>query len=482
MTSTVTDKVTETMAEFYSSTSSDDLPLDVLRTGKRLIKDTLGCIVGGFSMPSSRIINEVISAQGGVPEAAVLVSGVRLPVALASYVNSHMANALDGDDVFLPSSHLAAGLVAPALAVAEREKRSGREFIAAIALGHELAGRINRSLKKVPPSMRQGKGTGSRIYGMGWVSFASTVAAGRLLGLDVEQMRNAFGITAAHTPLPLCGKVSNPKPMSKYAMYGPIGQAGVTAALLAQAGFTADQEIFDGADGLWRMTGETEACNWDELVGELGQRWVLNEVHFKRYPAAWGFKGAIDLIYELQSEESWSPHDVDRVDVYMFPNTLKNHPQVLELGTAVAGCFNLPHLLSCAAFGLPPGPAWHMPETHTDPRLRAFAAKVYAHPWEESARVAAADVAALGHMGRIPTRVAISIGSKRLEADCELQGDAQTPDSNVTDSDLDAKFRSFSVRSLDSDQITEAIAILNDLENQPSIERLVETLVHRHAG
>ena len=137
MTSVVTDKVTETMAEFYCSTSFEDLPPDVVRATKRSIEDTLGCVVGGFSMPSSQIINQVMTTQGGVPEATVLVSGVGLPAALASYINCHMANALDGDDVFIPSSHLAAGIVPPALAVAQREKRSGSDLIAAVGLDND---------------------------------------------------------------------------------------------------------------------------------------------------------------------------------------------------------------------------------------------------------------------------------------------------------------------------------------------------------
>jgi 2-methylcitrate dehydratase PrpD len=455
MTSVVTDKVTETMAEFYCSTSFEDLPPDVVRATKRSIEDTLGCVVGGFSMPSSQIINQVMTTQGGVPEATVLVSGVGLPAALASYINCHMANALDGDDVFIPSSHLAAGIVPPALAVAQREKRSGSDLIAAVALGYEMAGRINRSLKRFNPTMS--KDADSRVFGMGWVSFGSTVAAGRLLGLDRDQMRNAFGIAAAHTPLPVAGKRSHPKPMGKYAMFGPIGQAGVTAALLAQAGFTAHQNIFDGPDGFWRMTGESADCNWDALAGSLGESWLIKDACFKLYPAVWGFQGAIDLVYRLHSEKSWSPADVDRVDVHMFPPPLKTHPQVLELETPVTGCFNLPHLLSCAAFGLPPGPDWHIPEAHSDRRLRTFAAKVHTHPWEESA-----------------TRVVISVGNQRLEL---KRGNAQR-DTAVSDDDLDAKFQSFCGRALDSGQITEALGIVGDLEDQRTIDGLVKTLIH----
>ena len=455
MTSAVTDKVTETMAAFYCSTSFDDLPSDIVRAAKRIIEDTLGCIVGGFSMQSSQIINQVMTAQGGVPEATVLVSGVRLPAAVASYINSHMANALDGDDVFIPASHLAAGIVPPALAVTESEKRSGSDLIAAVALGYEMAGRINRSLKRFNPTMSND--AGSRLFGMGWVSFGSTVAAGRLLGLDHDQMRNAFGIAAAHTPLPVAGKRSHPKPMGKYAMFGPIGQAGVTAALLAKAGFTAHQNIFDGPDGLWRMTGESADCNWDVLAGNLGESWIVNDACFKLYPAVWGFQSAVDLVYRLRSENSWSPADVDRVDVHMFPPPLKTHPQVLELETAVTGCFNLPHLLSCAAFGLPPGPDWHMPEAHTDRRLRTFAAKVHTYPWEESA-----------------TRVVISVGNQRLEL---RQGDDQR-DTVVSDDDLDAKFQSFCARALDSGQIREALGMVRNLEDQQSIHGLVRTLIH----
>ena len=77
------------------------------------------------------------------------------------------------------------------------------------------------------------------VAGLSWAAFASTVAAGRLLGLDGDGMAQAFGITVATAPLPIAGQWGNlpaPRPMTKYGMYGTMAEAGVTAARLAAGG------------------------------------------------------------------------------------------------------------------------------------------------------------------------------------------------------------------------------------------------------
>src|SRR5690606_33567606 len=162
---------------------------------------TVACAVAGWDLPSSRIIRELFEEQGGRPEAAVLVTGTRLPAPAAAYVNAHLSNAIDADDTLNYSAHIAAATVPAALAIAERVGSSGLDTLAAIALGYEVAGRIALSLRGliVTPD---GSFTFAPVTGYGWTSFAAAVASARLLGLDTLGMRHAFGLAAAAAPLP----------------------------------------------------------------------------------------------------------------------------------------------------------------------------------------------------------------------------------------------------------------------------------------
>lgn len=470
--------VTAALAEFSCETTFSDLPSDIAQAGKRLILDTLACGVGGHGVPSSQIVERVMARQGGVAEATIFVSGARVPCAVASYVNAHFANALDADDTPYSATHIAAGLVPPALAVAEREGASGRDLIAAVVVGHEVAGRIGRSLGAAPPGM--GGGSGKQMSGgLGWVTFAAAVAAGRLLGLDTEQMRNAFGIAAASSPVPTASKLGGtlPKPMAKYGLFGAMGEAGVNAALLAADGFTAEPSIFDGDNGYWRMAG-ADLCHWDAMTAGLGEEWVFDLLVFKHYPACRLLSGAIDLVYKLKDENTWAPEAVDDVEVLIHPNAIAHHMTEFEIGSVVDGCFNLPHVLSCAAFGIPPGPRWHDPGTYRDPRLRGFAAKVRVEPWEEAAQAVVADLAEYGYPRRGPTQVAISVGGKRVAArSVYKRGDPYVPETAMTDDDVSGKMRSFCEDILPADRIEAAIAFVTSLETRESVRPLVETLV-----
>jgi len=57
---------------------------------------------------------------------------------------------------------------------------------------------------------------------------------------------------------------------------------GVTAALLAEMGYTGDTDLFEGDYGFWRYTGEqpkTEAA-----LADLGKNWQAYQMLYKQYP------------------------------------------------------------------------------------------------------------------------------------------------------------------------------------------------------
>src|SRR5690606_15569427 len=77
-------------------------------------------------------------------------------------------------------------------------------------------------------------------------TFGATVAAGRLLGLDPEQMTSALGLAGAQASglMEMYGTS-----MQKRFNPGPAARNGVVAAQMAALGFTGADTILDGVRG-----------------------------------------------------------------------------------------------------------------------------------------------------------------------------------------------------------------------------------------
>ena len=471
--------LTESLAEFACEASLTDLSPEAIDATKRVTLDTIGCAVGGRGVISSQAVTAVKVEAGGRAESTVLVGGERLPVASAAHVNAHYANALDAEETILHSGHLAACVVPPALAVAERAGSTGADLLAAIAVGFDVAARIGLSLRNFE-IMEDGSLEIAPVAGLTWASFASTVVAGRLLGLDSAQMASAFGVTVASAPLPISGKWGNmasPRPMTKYGMYGPMAEAGVGAVLLVHAGFTGDPTILDGDRGYWRMMGSRH-CDWEWLSEGLGERWLVEETSFKLYPACRFSTPALDLYYQLRDEAGASADDIDSIEILVPHVMMAKHMNEPVTATVVDGQFSLPHTIGLAARRGPPGPDWHSPDALHDPAVRAFAERVTVKVNPEAAPILDKLFREQGHAELIPTRMTMSVGGRDFTAHTDhASGDPWAEGAAIDDAALGEKFRLFCSPSLDGGAIEIAADLVASLEAQPDVGPLVSALV-----
>jgi 2-methylcitrate dehydratase PrpD len=272
--------------------------------------------------------------------------------------------------------------------------------------------------------------------------------------------------------------------MSKYAMYGPISQTGAMATLLAERGFTGEPKILDGPKGLWRTLGSVD-CDWRWLVeGRRGGGWFVEDACYKPYPAC-RFNGpAIDLFLALLADNQLDPASIESIEVLVPAAGLSKHKaNVAQVDNLVDATFSLPHLLGAAAFAGAPGPAWLREAARSDQRIRDLAAKVTMAPLPEAGALAAEDVAAHGHIRRMPTRVRITAAGESYEARADYaRGDVFDPAFAFEYADIADKFRSFSQGILDPDQIERAIDLVSRLEDLASIHELVDNLVAQKAG
>jgi len=262
------------IAEFAVGLKYSDLPEDVIHEVKRHVYDSIGCAYGGYRTRDVGIIRDIYGEMGGAGQATVIGYGDRIPAVNASLVNSLMIRALDFNDIYWKEdpSH-PSDLIPAALAAGELVGAPMTEVIVGIVLAYEFEQRL---CEFAVPGVRERKWHHATL-----TQFVSPVAAGRLLGLTVDQMVNAIGISACHNHTigcPTAGQLT----MMKNTVDPMAVQAGVFAALMAQKGYTGTEKVYEGKEGLMDVFGP----DWDvdKLVGNLGDKYNILECGMKAFP------------------------------------------------------------------------------------------------------------------------------------------------------------------------------------------------------
>jgi len=333
--------VTATLARYLVQARYEDLPANVRKEGTRSFLNWMGVAVGGSRHETVDHAIAALAPFAGKPEANILGRREKLDILNAALVNGISSHIFDYDDTHLKTIIHPAGPVASAiLALAQHRKVSGKDFLNALVLGIETECRIGNA---VYPSH----------YDMGWHitgtcgPFGAAAAAGKLLGLNEQQMAWALGI-AATQPVGLKVQFGS---MTKSFHPGRAAQNGLTAALLAAQGFTADAGALEGKDG-WAQA-LSRAVKWEEITEGLGTRYEAALNTYKPFACGIVSHPAIDAAIQLRGENSLRPEQIAAVTLHANPLVLslmgKTEPQ-----TGLEGKFSIYH---CVAAGLAFGAA-----------------------------------------------------------------------------------------------------------------------------
>src|SRR5262249_60474420 len=83
------------LAQYVCRTGYADLPASAIRSARRDILDTLGCMLGGSGSPGIDELFALTARWGGGGESRVGVRGARLPAPQAALLNARRGHALD---------------------------------------------------------------------------------------------------------------------------------------------------------------------------------------------------------------------------------------------------------------------------------------------------------------------------------------------------------------------------------------------------
>jgi 2-methylcitrate dehydratase PrpD len=293
------------LAQWASDLRYEILPAPVVAQAKRLLLDTLSVGWAGSSADGVAAVREVLNAQGGRAEAATWAHGDRLPATQAALVNGMMGAALDFDSVHDVATVHADVVVLPAvLALAERQKLSGREFLAAYAAGDEMLVRLGLAVTTHPGWFY------TSVLGV----FAAAAASARALKLDPARTQAAMGIAlsrAAGTQQPLVERSLTKRMQSAFA-----ARDGVEAALLARAGISSPAALFDGQVGFEKLYTGLDAGT--ALAG-LGRDYLFPNLTLKKYASCFCNHAAIEAALDLVQRHGLKAGDVKEASVRVSP-------------------------------------------------------------------------------------------------------------------------------------------------------------------
>jgi 2-methylcitrate dehydratase PrpD len=476
---------TETLARFGATLRYEELPAEVAHQAKRIIVDTLACVVGAQHTEGAQITSRVIAAMSGAPEATIIPTGQRTSAPNAAFVNAELSNMLDLDDNLLNHTHFANTSVTAPLAMAERQHATGKDLIAAVVAAYEVSSRLTLALTAVADITGEWPDVEVRwhkTYGMGFSVFGATSGCGNLVGLSPEQMRNAFGVAGYAAPVPSVAKCTSNDylPMKKYASYGSIAWNSAVAALMAKEGLTADVDILDGDYGFWRMAG-SEECDWAMLTGRLREKWWSLETSFKFHPICTWNRQPISALELVMAEHSFKPEDVETITVLVHPCATQRSLWLLTtprdyLETQLSH----PWAMAMTVLGVP-GPEWQLPKTINDPRARDLAARVRVGVDPNAEREYYEQVregAEVRRVRRSPSTAIVRLKDGReFSASADLaKGDPFSPQTRLTDDELRGKLVDYGSLVVPRARLEKAADLLFDLDRLTDIGEATKLL------
>ncbi|HLL27999.1 MAG TPA: MmgE/PrpD family protein [Xanthobacteraceae bacterium] len=304
--------VTKTLAHYVVTAKYDDLPQNVRKEGSRTLLNWVGVAIGGSRHQTVDIAAAALGPFSGPPQASLLGRRERFDIMNAAFINGVSSHIFDYDDTHLKTIIHPAGPVASAiLAISEMQPVTGKDFLNALVLGVETECRIGNA---VYPNHYD---AGWHITGTAGV-FGAAAAAGKLLGLNEQQMVWALGL-AASQPVGLRESFGS---MNKSFNPGRAASNGIFAALLASKNYTSSDGMIEAKRG-WANTISTKQ-DYKEITEDLGQRYEAALNTYKPFACGIVLHPAIDAAIQLRNENKLTAEQIERVD-------LKVHPLVLEL-------------------------------------------------------------------------------------------------------------------------------------------------------
>ncbi|BCJ89920.1 hypothetical protein IZ6_06550 [Terrihabitans soli] len=305
-----------TVSDYIAGALAAPLPAAVVEKSKHHLLDTLSAMVSGSRLKPGIMAAEFVAGLGGTPIATVVgTQNVTSPVN-AAFANGMMAHADETDDSHVPSlTHPGCGVVSAALAAAELKHASGNDLLRAVALGYDFCARSTLALG---PEAIRAESRSSHTFGP---TFGAAAASGALLGLNAAQVRYLLSYTLQQAGGVDCW-ARDKEHIEKAFDFGGMGaRNGLTAAMLAAAGFTGVDDIFSGEKNFF--TAYASKPDPGALTRDLGTNFEIMNTNIKRWCVGTPIQAALDALLIIIERDGLTPDNLDVLKVTIHASGAK---------------------------------------------------------------------------------------------------------------------------------------------------------------
>lgn len=450
--------VIERLAAYAAGLSFAQLPPRTVAAARRAILDTLGVTLAGAREQTAVRARTLIAHRRPSQEASLIGTAGSASIEDAALLNGIAAHALDYDDLNGSlSGHPSAPVLPAALALAERERASGKALLAAFVVGVEVEAKLGRALNPVH-------------YEAGWHAtstlgvFGAAAAAARLLDLSAERTAHTLAIAASMASGIKANFGTDCKPLH----VGHAARCGLEAALLGAAGFTGNAHALEHSNGFGATYGAGSPPAWDRTTAGLGAPHDLEEpgIGVKRFPSCASTHQALDATLDLIDAYAVDAAAVRAVECgvsYMVPNQLIYD----RAETGLQGKFSMPYCVAVALLDRTVGLAQFTDERVRRPDVQSLMPRIrmFVHP-EQTGRES------------LPKRfsevtVILRDGQRLVRRVDHARGQPRNP---LGEDELEAKFRDCAARVLAPDRVEAVLAAIRALESTPDVSALARLL------
>jgi len=440
----------ERLAHFIAATPWDAIPKSVREHAKLVLLDTVGVILAGSVQPEVAGVRARLTATGGHGATILAPGAPSSDPRTAAFLNG-----LAGRSIELCEGHRfvscqgAVQALPTALACAEWLQRSGRETLAGLIFGYEVAARLGAGLTARPLAHQNGQapllgavGAGARVRRLNGDQTSLALRLGAILILTPGYTNAVAGATA----LNVAGGMS--------------GFAGTLAPELALAGVTAQPNAIEEAFG--QLVGD--GFRPETVTEALGERWEITRNYFRLRACCNPIYSALDALEEILTEHTLRPENIARVDVatYRFAANMREPDPI----NYFAAKYSLPH--AAAALIVLGNAGYHAftDEAVADPAIAAIRGRV-------AVREDPALNASVPQLKPARVTVTLTDGRQLTRLRESARGDFQEP---YREDEIRAKFRELAGVVLSPSAVTRVEQLIERLDELEHLSDLVVAL------
>jgi len=453
---------TQLLARHVLENSAYDLlPTRVVAIAKEMMLNAAAVALAAAAQPDGQRITEFVQEMGGNGKCTIIGRGLRSSPVYAALANGLMVHLLDFDDVIIPNGvHPSCTVFPVVMALGEMNGAIGRDVLAAFVQGCEVTSKLAVLLSQ-DNSAHAASPTGGWHLDAVAGTIGATVAAGLLLGLNQEELEQAFGTAVGQAS----GVQANRYTAARALQCGSAAMKGIMAARLSQQGLSGARDAMESAVGWAALFSPGNQEIGEELVRRLSRSWDIQEpgVTLKLYPCHIASHTAIDAALQLAQLHRIEPSQLVKVQVSVTPAAMAQLPIAIPQNGWEAR-FCLSYIVAVALLHGPPLIDFFSDSALEDRQVRDFMDRISVEAIQLDSGLAP-----------YPTTVSIELRNGQLiqQTTDFARGQPQLP---LEQQELDAKFLYCSRYILPPDHIEEAIDSFRDLENIENITGMASVL------